>query len=435
MRASHFLALGLLFALALAATEVDDIAPAGKKVLVVLENTRVKSTHSTYFNYLQERGFSVDFAGAEDRNIKFKRYGEWIYDHLILFAPSASDLNGITSDDVLEFIDAGRNVIIAADSNIGDLAREIAGECNIEFDEEGTSVIDHLNFDQSDYSGAHTLVASSNLADTAILKGINSPVLFRGVAQDIEEDSELLFPLLTASSTAYSTAPSKPVKDLHVSGKRISLVTALQARNNARVIFSGSLELFSNKFFNLAPETTGLDGKSKKFDKSGNEDFAKQVTSWAFQETGVLRVKNAQTHRVGEAVAPFSYTIKDNVEYSIEIEEWNGRRWVPYTANDVQLEYIMLDPYVRTTLKNDGKGKFSTTFILPDVYGVFTFKIEYNRKGVSNLNSIIRIPVRPFKHNEYERFIDAAYPYYASAFSMMAGLFVFSWFFLYHKEK
>jgi len=153
------------------------------------------------------------------------------------------------------------------------------------------------------------------------------------------------------------------------------------------------------------------------------------------KKKGVLRAKNAQTHRVGESVAPFSYTIKDNVEYSIEIEEWNGKQWVPFTGNDVQLEYSMLDPYVRTTLKNDGKGKFSTTFILPDVYGVFTFRVEYNRKGLSNLNSIIRTPVRPFKHNEYERFINSAYPYYASAFSMMAGLFVFSWFFLYHKDK
>jgi len=354
----------------------------------------------------------------------------------ILFAPSASDINGISSDDVLEFIDNGGNVIIAADSNIGDIVREISTECNVEFDEESTNVIDHLNYDIADPSGDHTLIVSNHLADAPIIfSGVNAPILFRGVGQDIEEDSELLFSLLSASSTAYSHHTSKTVKDLHVAGKKISLVTALQARNNARVIFSGSLDLFSDKYFRSNVQKVSLDGKEQKSERSGNEEFAKQVTSWALQTKSVLRATNAQTQRAGEKDAPFANTIKQDVEYSIDIEEWKGDKWVPFDAKDVQLEYRMLDPYVRTNLKNDGKGKFFTSFVLPDVYGVFTFKVEYNRKGYSNINSIIRIPVRPFRHNEYERFIDSAYPYYASAFSMMAGLFVFSWFFLYHKES
>jgi hypothetical protein len=34
--------------------------------------------------------------------------------------------------------------------------------------------------------------------------------------------------------------------------------------------------------------------------------------------------------------------------------------------------------------------------------------------------SMVQIPVRPFKHDEYERFIGAAYPYYSSAFSLVS---------------
>lgn len=44
-----------------------------------------------------------------------------------------------------------------------------------------------------------------------------------------------------------------------------------------------------------------------------------------------------------------------------------------------------------------------------------------------------QVPVRPFKHNEYERFLVCAYPYYASALSMMAGFFVLGFYFLYTK--
>lgn len=119
-------------------------------------------------------------------------------------------------------------------------------------------------------------------------------------------------------------------------------------------------------------------------------------------------------------------------------------------------------------------GKYSVQFKLPDVYGVFQFKVDYNRLGYTHLYSstqvrfkinfktfyifqvlnisaaiyslltftdifcvcvIPQVSVRPLQHTQYERFIPSAFPYYASAFSMMAGLFVFSVVFLHMREK
>jgi len=415
--------------------------PSGKRVLAILENSSIRQTHSIFFSQLQARGYTIDFFTAEDRTVVFRKYGEWKYDNLILFAPSAEDLSGISPETVLEFIDDGHNVIIAADNTVADPIREIASECNVEFDEEGAFAIDHLNFDQSDFDGDHTLIVSDSfMSNVPIILGkeaTQTPVLFRGIGQDIEEDSALLFSVLSGSSSAYSHTLNDAVKDVHVAGRKTSLVTAMQARNNARIIFSGSLDLFSDELFNAPVQKYSADGKSKRYEKSGNEKFTLQLTQWAFQERGVLRARDVDHHRVGEKIAPATYTIKDKLEYSVIIEEWSADKnsWVPFLADDVQLEYIMLDPYVRTKLQHDSKGKYSTTFILPDVYGVFTFKVEYIRKGYGFLTTSIKTPVRPFRHNEYERFIPSAYPYYASAFSMLAGLFVFSWFFLYHREK
>lgn len=45
-----------------------------------------------------------------------------------------------------------------------------------------------------------------------------------------------------------------------------------------------------------------------------------------------------------------------------------------------------------------------------------------------------QVSVRPLEHTQYERFIASAYPYYASSFSMMAGVFLFSIVFLHFKE-
>lgn len=70
------------------------------------------------------------------------------------------DLAGIKVEDVLSFVDAGHNVLLAASPSISDNIREIASQCNIEFDEEETYVIDHSNYDVSDRDGDHTLIVA-----------------------------------------------------------------------------------------------------------------------------------------------------------------------------------------------------------------------------------------------------------------------------------
>jgi len=139
---------------------------------------------------------------------------------------------------------------------------------------------------------------------------------------------------------------------------------------------------------------------------------------------------------VGETAQRTIYTIKEDLEYLVDIEEWDGKKWNPFNASDVQLEFVMLDPYVRTFLKKaDGKtSTFKTSFKIPDVYGIFTFRLSYHRLGFTSITEIERVTIRPLRHDQYERFIVSAYPYYASSFSMMFGLFVFSLFFLFNKE-
>jgi oligosaccharyltransferase complex subunit beta len=91
----------------------------------------------------------------------------------------------------------------------------------------------------------------------------------------------------------------------------------------------------------------------------------------------------------------------------------------------------MLDPYIRTTLKQaavdaEPFGRFEANLHLPDVYGVFTFKVNYKRSGLSYILAEDQVSIRPFRHNEYPRFLTAAYPYYASTGSMIVGFLLFS---------
>lgn len=78
-------------------------------------------------------------------------------------------------------------------------------------------------------------------------KKIN-PVLFRGIGQDVR-DSALNYRILSASGTAYSGRTDGKTNTPKLLGNKNVLVSALQARNGARVVVSGSLALFSDAFF------------------------------------------------------------------------------------------------------------------------------------------------------------------------------------------
>lgn len=121
--------------------------------------------------------------------------------------------------------------------------------------------------------------------------------------------------------------------------------------------------------------------------------------------------------------------------YTIEIDIWENWEWKPFSADDVQLEFVRIDPFVRTTLKRKSAGVYEARFKIPDVYGVYQFKVDYDRVGYTHLYSTTQVSVRPLQHTQYERFILSAYPYYISAFSMMLGVFLFSFVFLHYKEE
>ncbi|VDM78681.1 unnamed protein product [Strongylus vulgaris] len=168
--------------------------------------------------------------------------------------------------------------------------------------------------------------------------------------------------------------------------------------------------------------------------RSGNLQLITALSKWVLNENGVLRVKKVEHHLVGSSkILPREYTILDEVEYAIEIEEYHDGKWRPFNAKDVQLEFVRIDPFVRINLNNQN-GRFSTRFKLPDVYGVYKFLVDYNRIGYTHLNDVKQVSVRPLLHTQYERFIRSAYPYYASSFSMMVGVVLFSFVFLYYRE-
>ena len=309
---------------------------AEKRVLALLENLAVKETHSMFFKTLTDQGFALTFKVADDSNLVLKKYGEYLFDNIVVFAPTVEEFGGALSVEAMtEFVDDGGNLLIAGNSNTGEVLREIASECGFEVDEEGTYVIDHLNFDAKD-TGHHTLVVSESknlIKSDLITGGVKSPLLYRGAGILADPENPLVLEILTGSSSSYSHNPEQPIRDYpHAVGKNTVLIAGLQARNNARVIFSGSLEFFSDEFF------TAEIGSGP----TGNAELAKMMSLWCFQERGVLKVEYTNHHLVGESSPPDFYTIRELVEFSISIKEKKNGVWAPYSGTDVQVQIFFV---------------------------------------------------------------------------------------------
>jgi oligosaccharyltransferase complex subunit beta len=63
--------------------------------------------------------------------------------------------------------------------------------------------------------------------------------------------------------------------------------------------------------------------------------------------------------------------------------------------------------------------------------GIYQFKVSYRKPGWTFLVESERVTVRPYKHDEYERFLLVAYPYQFGLCGTIASTFIFMVVYLY----
>jgi oligosaccharyltransferase complex subunit beta len=128
------------FCLLLALTYAD-VQTEYPRTLVLVNDLTITTSHSEFFQLLEQRGHRLNFSRTDDSKLALSRFGEYIYDNLIIFAPSAEDFGGTVDVSViLEFVDSGRNLLLAASPSASEAMREIALECGIKMDETNSYV-------------------------------------------------------------------------------------------------------------------------------------------------------------------------------------------------------------------------------------------------------------------------------------------------------
>lgn len=97
-----------------------------------------------FFDELSKRGHHLSYFQAESAELILKKFGEYLYDNIVFFAPTAEDFSAITFDDITDFTSNGGNILMAVNGEMSDSVRGFAESCGIEFDSKSTSVMDHF---------------------------------------------------------------------------------------------------------------------------------------------------------------------------------------------------------------------------------------------------------------------------------------------------
>ena len=414
-----------------------------KKTLVLLDDWHNVATNSVFWNQIKKMGYEIDFKMANDKEIKLTNYGEYIYENIVFFAPTYVDSgkNEITIEKLLKFIDDGHDLMIFGSSDAGKFVRSLVNEFGADFDDFDSQVKDSiylhynpkevgLNKQLLDLYDDEIIISKNVIKISNIFKNPKGYILYKGIGMDLDPQNKYVFPILSGDTNSYSV--SKNTGEVFSNGEHIKLVNGYQARNNRRVVVLGSTEICSDKFYYLS---MGEDNKSML--ESPNAVFCADLLNWNFQRTGVLKFTNVK-HNNNKGQSLDTYRIKDYLEYYIDILEYDyvNDSWKNYDADDIQLSFLMMNPYYINQLKRIyGKPTYYAKFRAPEKHGVFKFIVDYHRTGYSYIFSSTKVPLRPFYHNEFPRFIPCAYPYYVSVFVISGSFILFSILFLYGKEK
>lgn len=385
----------------------------------------------------------------------------------------------MTPKILLDFTNAGGNVLLGLSSESGtpSAISSLLLEFDISLPQDRTSVVvDHFHYDTTSAPEKHDVLLVRRPGPLRpdvvnFFGGEGVLAVPNSVGQTLGNDSPLLVPILRAPATAYAYNPKdevETVEDPFAIGTQLALVSALQARNSARFTVLGSLEMLQDKWFGASVK--GIDGKSVK---TANRDFARQLTEWTFKEVGVLQVGTVTHYEVSSSLSasanlaentttqvgflnPTIYRIKNDVvssdssfgdrplthsqTFSIELSSYSHDHYEPFTlppGDELQLEFTMLSPFHRIPLHpssaTPNSTVFSTTFRTPDQHGIFTFKVNYKRPFLTNVEVKRQVTVRHFAHDEWPRSwrISGAWPWAAGIWTVIGGFLAFVVLWLY----
>lgn len=316
---------------------------------------------------------------------------------------------------LLEFTNAGGNVLVVGSSDgvVPEGMRQYLNELGIYPLPKGFQLHDYFH---ASSSGEGVKLTADDIDTTAKL----GEVLTKLAVKDYQggaallSNNPLLFPLVRGSKTSFTSKDGLVDDQTWTYGTQGFPAVALQALNNARVVWVGDISLVLS-----------------------------EVVLWVFQQRQVLKLQfvnhvKAEEPHISE---PHLYRVKDGAIYTVGVLKLEDGQWVPYEALEerpLQMLFKMLDPYQRLNMTplgpvllkdNNVNDAFAylVNFTVPDHHGMFTFELDYKYPGYSYLHDAKVVTVRHLANDEYKRLweISNSWMYVASALLVVVAWFLF----------
>ncbi|KDB24914.1 hypothetical protein H109_03243 [Trichophyton interdigitale MR816] len=431
------------------------VSSTGNRLLVIQEDETERDLFSTFWADLESRGYKLTFESPKNTKLSLYHLGARAYDHLILLPPKSKGLGpSLTPKALLDFVNDNGNILVALSggaptpNGVSSLLLEL--DIHLSPDR-APIVVDHFNYDTISSAEKHNVLLLPRpdrlRPDTKpFFNGDGILALPNVAGQSLGNNSPLLAPIIRAPETAYSydkRDDDQSIDQKLPTGSQLALATAMQARNSARVTVLGSVDSLKDEWFNAKVQAP----KGEKVE-TANKQFAQQLTAWTFQETGVVKVTRVEHHlnEKGDIESgpkelnPSIYRIKNDVTFTIELSEYSYDQWIPYwTAEEdaIQLEFTMLSPFHRLNLqpvdRTEHAAIYRTSFTLPDQHGIFSFRVNYKRPFITNIEEKHEVTVRHFAHDEWPRSwrISGGWVWIAGLWSVIGGFLAFVMVWLY----
>lgn len=362
-------------------SRVVTAAPLGERTLVVVDSTGdIAEVGESISESLKSRGHEVTVSQLKSAP-SLHSFGERAFDNVLIVPGKTKGLgHNFGAKQILDFFNEGGNIVALTSGDFSPAAlRDAAAQFGVSLGPKGTVFVDH-------FGSGKIGVDESSFRDSIIT--FTGPVSVNNSGAGLlTGTSKYAFPFVHAPATAY--AYNRLLDDGEdsgqiapfVAGSRGVLAAGSQGRNGARFAWIGSSDLATSSY--------------------GDE-----ILQWAFQERGVLRIRDVKHELAETGESSLLYRVNDKLKFCAQIEEWDSDKseWAPHQgATDIQLEFKMLDPYYRLTLKEQSPGQYCTEFQAPDQYGMFTFLIDYQRLGKTFLHSANVVTLRPNANDEWAR--------------------------------
>ncbi|SCU88998.1 LADA_0E13146g1_1 [Lachancea dasiensis] len=407
--------LKLLFAWIQVIAIAQAKSSSGSKTLIVYDQrVTALEEYSVVFNSLKDRSFDIHYTaiGNDSTPIELFDGESRDYDKLIIFPTRSRHFNRqLPANKLLAFLNNGGDVLaMTSPDGVADNVRVFLNQLGIYPSPKNFVLKDYMHATDDDNS---LLLSSSSILNEHVVTKGNYELKYKGSAA-LLDNSELIIPVLQAPRTSF-TEDSQKANEKWTVGTQGYAAVSFQSLYNSRVSWVGSDSFFSDR------------------SSSPNSQFVDELMKWTFSEKSVLKsVGGSHVHLSGLDYADVPYKINDQVVYKIGLSEWNGEFWVPFMADDVQLELRMIDPYYRITLvpntSTDCVQYYSSGEInLPDHHGIFTFSVNYMRSGLSFVSERDVKAIRHLANDEYPRSweITNSWVYLTAIYSVIGAWSIF----------